>query len=184
MRTMAEAISEAEKHASRSEPLAALLAEATAALEQARAAVAERARVAAEEAAAAAAVKAAAAAERQQLEEEMAAATLRLQQMQTRLGVSPMAPAPHPEEVLCLDARMDHIIIPCGHQCVCKGCAEPAVHPCTGVPCHPPSVVLSHPRATTAAFAWTSSLSPGKHHQRSSRHAMVPLSDTSPHPEG
>jgi hypothetical protein len=30
------------------------------------------------------------------------------------------------------------------------------------------------------------SLSPGKrlHHQRSSRHAMVPLSDTSPHPEG
>jgi hypothetical protein len=31
-----------------------------------------------------------------------------------------------------------------------------------------------------------SSLSPGKrlHHQRSSRHAMVPLSDTSPHPEG
>jgi hypothetical protein len=31
-----------------------------------------------------------------------------------------------------------------------------------------------------------SSLSPGKrlHHQRSSIHAMVPLSDTSPHPEG
>ena len=31
-----------------------------------------------------------------------------------------------------------------------------------------------------------SALSPGKrlHHQRSSRHAMVPLSDTSPHPEG
>jgi len=31
-----------------------------------------------------------------------------------------------------------------------------------------------------------SSLSPGKrlHHQRSSRHAMVPLSDTSPHPGG
>jgi hypothetical protein len=32
----------------------------------------------------------------------------------------------------------------------------------------------------------SSSLSPGKrlHHQRSSRHAMVPLSDTSPHPGG
>ena len=35
VRTMKEAISEAEKHASRSEPLAALLAEARAALEQA-----------------------------------------------------------------------------------------------------------------------------------------------------
>jgi hypothetical protein len=188
VKAVEEAMAEAEKHASRSEPLAALVAEAKGLIEKARAAEAERASLAAEEAAAAAAVNAAveaeAAAERQQLEEEMAAATLRLQQMQTRLGVSPMAPAPHPEEVLCLDARMDHIIIPCGHQCVCKGCAEPAVHPCTGVPCHPPSVVLSHPRATTAAFAWTSSLSPGKHHQRSSRHAMVPLSDTSPHPEG
>jgi hypothetical protein len=40
MRTMVEAISLAEKHASRSEPLAALLAEATAALEQARSKVA------------------------------------------------------------------------------------------------------------------------------------------------
>ena len=25
---------------------------------------------------------------------------------------------------MCLDARKDHIILPCGHQCVCKGCAE------------------------------------------------------------
>jgi hypothetical protein len=44
-------------------------------------------------------------------------------------------------------------------------------------PCTPPS-----PRTR-----WeVASLSPGKglHHQRSSRHAMVPLSDTSPHPEG
>ena len=41
MRTMKEATLEAEKHASRSEPLAALLAEAKTVLEQARAAEAE-----------------------------------------------------------------------------------------------------------------------------------------------
>jgi hypothetical protein len=35
-------------------------------------------------------------------------------------------------------------------------------------------------------FSTKDPLSPGKrlHHQRSSGHAMVPLSDTSPHPEG
>ena len=63
----------AAKHGDRSEPLAALVAEARDMIEQARATQAERARVAAE-AAAAAAVKAAAAAEsaaeRLQLEEE------------------------------------------------------------------------------------------------------------------
>jgi hypothetical protein len=26
--------------------------------------------------------------------------------------------------VLCLDAPKDHIIAPCGHQCVCRPCAE------------------------------------------------------------
>jgi hypothetical protein len=39
---------------------------------------------------------------------------------------------------------------------------------------------------TQSILSEGSSLSPGKgsHHQRSSRHAMVPLSDASPHPEG
>jgi hypothetical protein len=41
-------------------------------------------------------------------------------------------------------------------------------------------------RAPVDILSERSSLSPGKrlHHQRSSRHAMVPLSDTSPHPGG
>jgi len=128
-----EAMHAAEKHGDRSEPLAALVAVARDLLEQYRAAEAERARVAAEAAAAAAAV---AAAERVRLEEEMTALTLsvqsdalRMQQMQAQLGVPPAAPAPHPDDaedqcVLCLDAPKDHIIIPCGHQCVCEACAE------------------------------------------------------------
>jgi hypothetical protein len=138
VKAVEEAMAEAEKHASRSEQLAALVAEAKGLIEQARAAEAERASVAVEAAAKEAAVKAAAAAvaaaERLQMEEEMAALALsvqsdalRLQQMQAQLGVPPAAPAPHPEEalcVMCLDARMDHIIIPCGHQCVCGACAE------------------------------------------------------------
>jgi hypothetical protein len=126
-----EATAEAEKHAPRCETLAALVAEAKGMVEQARAAEAERAKVAAEEATAAAAVEAAsaaaAAAERLQAEEEVAALTVRLQEAQARLGVPPAAPALHPEEtmcVLCLEAPKDHIIIPCGHQCVCGPCAE------------------------------------------------------------
>jgi hypothetical protein len=126
-----EAMQAAAKHEGRCETLAALVAEAKGMVEQARAAEAERARVAAEEAAAAAAmeavVEAVAAAERLQAEEEVAALTVRLQEAQARLGVPPAAPAPHPEEalcVLCLDAPKDHIIIPCGHQCVCGPCAE------------------------------------------------------------
>jgi hypothetical protein len=126
-----EAMQAAAKFDGRSEPLEALVAEAKGMLEQARAAEAGRARVAAEAAAAAAAVKAAAeaaaAAERLQAEEEVAALTVRLQQAQARLGVPLAAPAPQAEEelcVMCLDARKDHIILPCGHQCVCKGCAE------------------------------------------------------------
>ena len=126
-----EAMQAAAKHASRSEPLAALVVVARTMLEQARAAKAERARVAAEAAAAIAAAKTAAAAaataKRQQKEEEMAALTLRLQQMQAELGSGSGTPQPDEDEtlcVLCLDAPKDHIIIPCGHQCVCGACAE------------------------------------------------------------
>jgi hypothetical protein len=96
---MKEATLEAEKHASRSEPLAALLAEARTMLEQARAADAEWARVAAE------AVAAVEAAGRLQLEEEAAVLALgmqhdalRLQEAQAQLGssvVPPAAPVPH-----------------------------------------------------------------------------------------
>jgi hypothetical protein len=126
---------EAEKHGDRSEPLTALVAEAKGMIEQARAEQAERARAAAEAAVAAAAV----AAERLQAEEEVAALTLmmqstamRLQDAQQRLGksiVPPAAPAPHPDAeetmcVVCMDAAKDHIIVPCGHQCVCARCAE------------------------------------------------------------
>ena len=138
---MEEATAEAEKHGDRSsEPLAALVAEARVMIEQARAVQAERAKAATEEAEAAAAVKAAtaaeAAAERQQMEVEMAAlaltmqsGALRMQHMQAQLGVPTAAPAPHPDDaedqcVLCMDAPKDHIIVPCGHQCVCEACAE------------------------------------------------------------
>jgi hypothetical protein len=138
-----EAMAEAAKHGDRSELLTALVAEATAMIEQARAVQAERARAAAAAAVAAAAVEAAAeaaeASERLQVEEQMAANTLRmqndaltLQQMRARVGgsvVPPAAPAPQPgaEEtmcVVCFDAPKDHIIVPCGHQCVCARCAE------------------------------------------------------------
>ena len=77
VKAVEEAMAEAEKHASRSEQLAALVAEAKGLIEQARAAEAERASLAAE---AAAAVQAAAAAEaaekRQKMEERLAALTL------------------------------------------------------------------------------------------------------------
>jgi hypothetical protein len=141
MGAVEEAMHAAEKHDGRSEKLAALVAEARELIEQARAVEAERARVAAEAAAAAAAVeavaKAAAAAERLQMEQDLAAATLRMQaeallvqQMQAQLGVPPAAPAPHPDDaeenqcVMCFDAPKDHIIIPCGHVCVCEACAN------------------------------------------------------------
>jgi hypothetical protein len=133
------AMAEAEKHGDRSELLAALVAEAKAMIEQAKTQQAERARAATEEAAAAAAVKAVAeaeaAAERLHAEEEMAAITLRmqsdalrLQQVQARVGSSVVPPAALQDEetlcVLCMDAPKDHIIAPCGHQCVCEACAE------------------------------------------------------------
>ena len=141
MQAVVEAMQAAEKHDGRSEKLAALVAEARELIEQARAAEAERARVAAEVAAAAAAAveavaKAAAAAERLQLEQEMAAVTLRmqtdalrLQHMQSQLGVPPAAPAPHPnaEEslcVVCMDVAKDRAVRPCMHMCVCEACAQ------------------------------------------------------------
>jgi hypothetical protein len=135
------AMAEAEKHEDRSELLAALVAEAKAMIEQAKTEQAERARVAAEEAAAAAVLKAAAeavdAAELLRMEEEMAALALRMQsdalrmqQMRARVGSSVVPPAaPHTDAeetmcVVCFDAPKDHLIVPCGHQCVCAGCAE------------------------------------------------------------
>jgi hypothetical protein len=128
-----EAMVAAAKHDGRSEPLAALVAEAKGMVEQARAAEAERARVAAEaaavKAAAVAVAEAAEAAERLQMEQRLAALALEAQQIQARLGVPPAAPAHHPDAeetmcVVCFDAPKDHIIVPCGHQCVCEACAE------------------------------------------------------------
>jgi hypothetical protein len=147
VKAVEEAMEAAAKHDGRSEPLAALVAEAKGMLEQARSAEAERARVAAEAAAAVKAVEAVAeaaeAAERLQMEQELAALTLsvqsdarrvqsdrlRVQQIQARLGVPPAAPAPHPDAeetmcVVCFDAPKDHAIVPCGHICVCGACAE------------------------------------------------------------
>ena len=54
---------------------------------------------------------------------------LRLQQMQTQLGVPPASPAPHPDAeetmcVVCFDAPKDHLVLPCKHLCVCEACAE------------------------------------------------------------
>jgi hypothetical protein len=103
---------------------------------------AERARAAAEEAEAAAAVKAVTAAERarvvaaagavetvkrQQLEERLEALALETQQVQAELGSGSGTSHPDAEEtmcVVCFDAPKDHLIVPCGHQCVCAGCAE------------------------------------------------------------
>jgi hypothetical protein len=104
-------------------------------IEQAKTEQAERARAAAEEATAAAVLKAAEAAERLQAEEEIAALTsrmqsdaLRLHEMRARVGSSAV-PAAHQDTeetmcVVCFDAPKDHLIVPCGHQCVCARCAE------------------------------------------------------------
>ena len=96
----------------------------------------QRQRKAAEAAAAAAAEATAtkAAAERLHMEEKraaiqerQAALALELQQMNAQLGVAPPA-APQLEEealcVVCMDAPKQHIILPCGHQCVCEACAQ------------------------------------------------------------
>jgi hypothetical protein len=136
-----EATAEAAKHGDRSEPLAALVAEAREMIEQAKAVQAERARVAAVAAEAAAAVAAerarvaaeeavTAAAERQLIEARLAALALETQQLQAQLGssvVPPAAPNPGAEEtmcVVCFDAPKDHLVLPCKHLCVCEACAQ------------------------------------------------------------
>jgi hypothetical protein len=120
-----EAMQAAEKHEARSERLAALVAEARGMVEQAWAA---------EVAEVAAVVEAV---ERLELEQELAALalsvqseTLRMQQVQARLGSSVVPPAPHldAEEtqcVVCFDAPKDHIIVPCGRTPMCPVCREP-----------------------------------------------------------
>ena len=59
----------------------------------------------------------------------MASLTRRLQQMHAQLGSSVAPPAAPDQDtetqcVVCMDAPKDHRIVPCGHQCVCAGCAE------------------------------------------------------------
>jgi hypothetical protein len=131
--TVEEAMQAAAKYDGRSESLAALVAEAKGMVEQARAAEAERAKVAAEEAAAAveakAVVGAAEAAERQHNLQELAALTLRVQQMQAQLGVPPAAPAAPPDAeetlcVVCFDAPKQYAMLPCLHMCACEACAQ------------------------------------------------------------
>jgi hypothetical protein len=131
MHAVEEAMQVALKHEARSERLAALVAEARELIEQARAAEAAKVAAAAVVASAAAAVEAVAKAEaavkRQQLEEEASALTLKLQQVQAELGSGSGTPQLDEEEtqcVVCFDAPKDHIIVPCGHQCVCGACAE------------------------------------------------------------
>ena len=138
MRTMQEALQEAEKYASRCEALAARMEEGRGVLERARAEHAERAR-AAEEAEAAAAAEAAeavaaAAAERLHMEERraaiqerQAALALELQQMDAQLGVVAPAAQPHAEEalcVVCMDAPKQYAIRPCMHMCTCEACTQ------------------------------------------------------------
>ena len=123
-----------QARAEQAERARAAAEEAEAAAAVKAAAAAERARVAVEEAAAAvkAAAEAAAAAERLRLEEQAAALTLRmqsdalqLQQVHAQMGSSVVPPdAEETMCVVCFDAPKDHIIVPCGHQCVCARCAE------------------------------------------------------------
>ena len=132
MRTMQEALEEAERYKDRCEALAALSLQATGKLEQARAEQAERARAAAEaeaaEAAAEAVAEAAVVAQRHQMEQELAALNLRVQQVQAQLGVvaPPAAPAVEEEAlcVVCMDERKQHVMMPCMHMCVCEACAQ------------------------------------------------------------
>jgi transcription elongation GreA/GreB family factor len=118
-----KATAEAEKHGDRSEKLSALVAEAKGMIEQAKTKQAERAKAAA---AVTAAAEAAEAAQRLHDEEELAALTLRVQQVQARLGSSVVPPADAEETmcVVCFDAPKDHILVPCYHLCVCEACAN------------------------------------------------------------
>jgi hypothetical protein len=107
---------------------ATVAAEAAAAVAAVEAeAKAERAREAAEEAAVEAAVAAAEAAKRQQLEEELAALKLSVQQVQAELGSGSGTLQLDAEEtlcVVCMDAPKDHIVLPCMHICACAACAQ------------------------------------------------------------
>jgi transcription elongation GreA/GreB family factor len=118
-----KATAEAEKHGDRSEKLSALVAEAKGMIEQAKTKQAERAKAAA---AVTAAAEAAEAAQRLHDEEELAALTLRVHQVQARLGSSVVPPADAEETmcVVCFDAPKDHILVPCYHLCVCEACAN------------------------------------------------------------
>ena len=141
IRTMQEALEEAERYEDRCESLAALLTEARSRQQQANAEEAERRRAAAEaaaaEAEAAEAAEAAAAVERMQLQERraqlqerQAELALEMQQMDAQLGVvAPAAPASQPgeEEALCLvcmDAPKRFAMVPCLHVCACEACAQ------------------------------------------------------------
>jgi hypothetical protein len=94
--------------------------EAAAALEAAAAAAVEQRRLKEE----------AAKVELQRLEEEMAVLDERRRQVQAQqaqLGGGTTVSVTNEEDylcVLCLDAPKDHIIVPCGHQCVCGVCAN------------------------------------------------------------
>ena len=127
MRTMQEALQEAEKYASRCEALAARMEEGRGVLERARAEQTERARAAAEAEAEAAAAEEEAAAARLRLEEERAELILRVQQMDAQLGAVAPAPQPEAEEalcVVCMDAPKNHFIRPCMHMCTCEACTQ------------------------------------------------------------
>ena len=60
------------------------------------------------------------------MDEVAVALTLRLQQVQARLGVVPPPPPPVDDEqcVVCMDALKSHAVMPCLHQCVCEACAQ------------------------------------------------------------
>ena len=53
------------------------------------------------------------------------------QQVQAELGSGSGTSHFDAEEtmcVVCFDAPKDHLIVPCGHQCVCAGCAEQLIN--------------------------------------------------------
>jgi hypothetical protein len=81
----------------------------------------------------------AAVAERLRLEEEFAYFTQRAEDARARLdtsGVPPPAAAVAPQAaagadeelcVVCVDARKDRLMLPCGHLCACETCAAELV---------------------------------------------------------
>ena len=63
----------------------------------------------------------------------MHSAALRVQQMQTQLGVVPPQPPPsQPKEVeglcvVCMDVSKSHAVLPCMHMCTCEACTQQLV---------------------------------------------------------